>query len=213
MHVNQSLPNKKYKVIFFDFGDTLAFNNQTFVEGLHKILKTINIIVHISKLKAVIGMADSGILTEDRLKARNVDDYRAFRIKYYTYVLNLLGYPSNDNKYPEYIHNMIAFYHQTYLKPESVQVLSILKENGYKLGIISNFSHSLPRILNKLGIADKFDFITYSDDVGYEKPLPYIFEDALSKADVKPEECIHIQSNIVHFLFFFTNMQDLDYLY
>ena len=197
MDPSQCLLNKKFKAIFFDFGDTLAFNNQSFVEGLHKILRTININVSIERLQSVVRMADSGELVSERLKARDEKAYRAFRIKYYKYVLGLLGYPQQDNEYAEYLHNMIPYYHNTYLKPESLLVLSTLRKAGYKLGIVSNFCHALPRICRELGITDKVDFIVYSDDVGYEKPSPYIFKEALERASTAPEEAIHVGDSYV----------------
>jgi len=188
---NQYLLDKKYRVVFFDFGDTLVFNNQPFVEGLYKILKTMEINTNINKLKAAVRMANI-VLEDERCNAKSETKYCAFEIKYYGYVLELLGYLQKDNQYPEYIHNMMPYYHKTYLKPEVPLVLSTLKEEGYKLGIISNNNYSFLQICDELGIRDKFDFIIYSDDVGCEKPLPHIFEDALLKADVKPQESIHV---------------------
>lgn len=185
------LDNKRYNTIFFDFGDTLAFNNQTFPVSLYKILKSIGIFVDEHQLRSAILKADHGELQEERMKLRERKSYASFRIKYYKYVLNLLEY-SHMEKYAEYIQNVIGYYHRSYLKPETIYVLDILKKEGYKLGIVSNFSHALPWICDELGLTGKFDFITYSDDVGVEKPKPQIFYDALTKADAKPQEVIHV---------------------
>lgn len=190
------LDKKSYKAVFFDFGDTLSFNNQTFTESLHKILKSIGVCVNEKQLRSAILEADYGELQNDRMKARKRDLYRDFRIKYYKYVLNLLSY-SHMEQYAEYIQNTIGYYHKSYLRPETNYVLDVLKKEGYTLGIVSNFSHALPWICHELGLTEKFDFITYSDDVGCEKPAPEIFYDALNKAKIKcsqlkPEQVIHI---------------------
>jgi len=190
--VNKELLDKtRYKAIFFDFGDTIAFNNQTFPDSLHKILKSIGVYVDEDKLRSVIFKADTGELQEERKKNRERESYREFRIKYYKYVLNQLGY-SHMERYAEYIQNVIGYYHSTYLKPETFYVLDVLRKENYKLGIVSNFSHALPWICDELGITKKIDFITYSDDVGVEKPEPQIFYDALEKAGVNPGEVIHV---------------------
>jgi putative hydrolase of the HAD superfamily len=185
------LSSRKYDAIFFDFGDTLAFNNQTFPKSLHKIIKIIGININIEQLRSAILEADYGELSEERMKCREEESYRNFRIKYYKYVLKLIGY-SHMQKYAEYMHNIISYYHITYLKPETLYVLDILSQESYKLGIVSNFSHTLPRICDELGLTEKFDFITYSDDVGYEKPKEQIFNHALAKACVEPDRVIHI---------------------
>jgi len=187
----QLLENKNYKAVFFDFGDTLSFNNQTFPESLHKVLKSIGVDVDAKQLRSAILEADHGELQEERMKLRERDSYRSFRIKYYKYVLNLLSY-SHMDEYAEYIQNVIGYYHKSYLKPETFYVLDALKKEGYKLGIVSNFSHALPWLCDELGLTEKFDFITYSDDVGCEKPKPQIFHDALTKVCVKSEEVIHV---------------------
>ena len=197
MNKNEKLQKEKYKAIFFDFGDTLSFNNQSFVDGLSKVLMTLDISVPMDQLRAVISICDSGVLKEERLQARSKSDYYAFRLKYYSSVLKLIDYPQKDDCYPKILHEMMPYYHATYLKPETLLVLSALRQEGYKIGIVSNFDHSLPWICHELGIDEKVDFITYSDDLGIEKPLPYIFEDALEKAGVKPEETIHIGDSYV----------------
>jgi len=185
------LESKKYKAVFFDFGDTLAFNNETFPESLYKIVKSIGIGVDINCLRSVIKKADYGELAEERMKCRDRDSYRNFRIKYYRYVLKMIGY-SHMEKHAEYIHNIINFYNRTYLKPESLYVLDTLRSDRYKLGVVSNFSHALPWYCDELGLTEKLDFITYSDDIGHEKPESHIFNDALDKACVKPDEVIHV---------------------
>lgn len=139
MYKPQYLPRNSYKAVFFDFGDTLEFKNQSFVADLHKNLMTID-----NRLQGVVRICDSGILTGERLKAKIKTDYDAFRLKYHKAVLDLFGHPQASNKYSEYIHRVIHYYHNIFLKPETLQVLSAIKKEGYKLGIVSNFDNSLP---------------------------------------------------------------------
>lgn len=76
--------------------------------------------------------------------------------------------------------------------PEAAGILKSLRREGYHLGVISNASHSLPAILQKLGLAEYFDTITYSFDVGAEKPDIRIFRRAVAQANVMEERCVHV---------------------
>jgi len=76
--------------------------------------------------------------------------------------------------------------------PEAPAILRTLRDAGYRLGVISNASHSLPAILQKLGLAEYFDTITYSFDVGAEKPDVRIFRRAVAQANASEERCVHV---------------------
>jgi putative hydrolase of the HAD superfamily len=78
------------------------------------------------------------------------------------------------------------------LFPETVDVLKALKDQGYELGIISNFDSRLFPVLRGLGIADFFDTITISSLAHAAKPSARIFEQALEKHAVDAEEALHV---------------------
>lgn len=181
------------KAVFFDFGDTLAFNNMTFPDSLRCVLSGMGADIDAEVLREIVHKADDELRTE-RLLARSDTEYREFRIQYYSHVLNLLGIADLGGENACYLQNVIDYYHGVYLKPETQYILDILRHAGLKLGMVSNFSHVLPKLLKNLGIFHMFDFITYSDDVGYDKPSPIIFEDALAKLGegIQPNEVIHI---------------------
>lgn len=186
------LKDEGYKAVFFDFGNTLIFNNQTFPEAMFKMCTFIGLDITFERLSSVIVMSDTSVLQEEKLGAIKEDDYSDYRIKYYKYLLEMLGYEQISSRYARHFHNTIGYYIKSYLYPEVDYVLSTLKESGYIVGIVSNFSHALPGICDELGLTDKVDFITYSDVVGYEKPLPHIFVNALERANVAPNEAIHV---------------------
>ncbi len=76
--------------------------------------------------------------------------------------------------------------------PDAVRALKSLRAAGFRMGVISNFSHRLPKILDALGLADYLDTVTYSFDVGAEKPHPKIFRTALARANAMPEEVLMV---------------------
>ena len=76
--------------------------------------------------------------------------------------------------------------------PETRTVLDKLQAKGLPLGIVSNFQRTLPDLLSKVGIADYFEFIIASEEVGISKPDPRILHMGLQKAEVKAEEAVYV---------------------
>jgi putative hydrolase of the HAD superfamily len=76
--------------------------------------------------------------------------------------------------------------------PDTPGVLRGLKEQGYELGIISNFDSRLFNVLRGLGIVDLFDTITISSLAHAAKPAPKIFQLALDKHAMDPDDAVHV---------------------
>jgi len=81
---------------------------------------------------------------------------------------------------------------QWVLYQETLGVLKALKEQGFELGIISNFDTRLFNVLRGLGLADLFDTVTISSLARAAKPAPQIFRVALGKHAVDPDEALHV---------------------
>jgi putative hydrolase of the HAD superfamily len=62
---------------------------------------------------------------------------------------------------------------------------------GLKIGVISNWSARLPGLLQRLGIAERVDFVLCSAIERVEKPDPQMFERALARAGVRADEALH----------------------
>jgi|ETNmetMinimDraft_2_1059921.scaffolds.fasta_scaffold04315_2 putative hydrolase of the HAD superfamily len=67
-----------------------------------------------------------------------------------------------------------------------------LKQEGIVLGVISNWDSRLHTILESTGLAEHFDFILASAEVGSTKPDGKIFAEALKQSGVMPEDACHI---------------------
>lgn len=78
------------------------------------------------------------------------------------------------------------------LYPETVEVLSKLRACGYELGIISNFDTRLFTVLRGLGLLEQFDTVTVSTLTRAAKPSPRVFQAALEKHAVDPDEAVHV---------------------
>ncbi len=82
------------------------------------------------------------------------------------------------------------------LYPEVMDTLDTLKRRGYLIGIISDWGTRLAgRIMGPLGVAAHCDFIIASAAVGLSKPSAALFNLALGRAEVKPEQAIMVGDN------------------
>jgi putative hydrolase of the HAD superfamily len=70
-----------------------------------------------------------------------------------------------------------------------------LKEQGIKLGVISNWDERLRPLLDQMELTPFFDVIVVSGEVGFCKPAPEIFREALRLLKVPPAQVLHIGDN------------------
>lgn len=63
-----------------------------------------------------------------------------------------------------------------------------------RLGLISNFTHApvIYKSLRKLGISEFFNAIVISEENGWRKPSPKIFQNALNRLQVSAEQAVYI---------------------
>ncbi|HUK85787.1 MAG TPA: HAD family hydrolase [Candidatus Acidoferrum sp.] len=75
-------------------------------------------------------------------------------------------------------------------------VKKLLKQiqNQSKIGLISNFTHSpvIYSSLRYLGIDAFFNAVVVSEETGWRKPSPKIFQEALNRLQIKAEEGVYI---------------------
>jgi len=82
------------------------------------------------------------------------------------------------------------------LFPETHAVLTRLREEGFELGIVSNFDSRLFPVMRGLGIDGFFDTVTIASLVRAAKPAPKIFEIALEKHAADPDEALHVGDSV-----------------
>jgi putative hydrolase of the HAD superfamily len=69
---------------------------------------------------------------------------------------------------------------------------------GAKLGLCSNFSHSATalRVIEESGLCPYLDTVAISDAVGFRKPRPEIFQEALDALGVEAEDAVHVGDDL-----------------
>ena len=76
------------------------------------------------------------------------------------------------------------------------EVLSYLKANSYKTGLISNCSMEATIIWEKTSLAPLIDVPVFSCLEGTIKPDPHIFQIAMERLAVPPENCLYVADGI-----------------
>lgn len=79
--------------------------------------------------------------------------------------------------------------------PETETVLEGLKQNEFKLVVVSNFDSRVYDVCRDLNILHYFDDFIISSEAGFAKPSVEIFQMALERNDLQSDECLHIGDN------------------
>jgi putative hydrolase of the HAD superfamily len=82
--------------------------------------------------------------------------------------------------------------------PAAVETLATLREQGYRIGLISNTiwpAELHMEDLASLGILPYLEHMDFSGELGCWKPSPQIFEHALAKLDATPEQAVFVGDN------------------
>ena len=75
---------------------------------------------------------------------------------------------------------------------ELIEIIKDLKNKNYKIGLVSNWSKVLRKKLKDQDIHDLFDEIIISEEVGYQKPQPEIFNITSKKLGIENSEMVFV---------------------
>jgi len=83
-------------------------------------------------------------------------------------------------------------------RPYATDLLSSLKSEGYKTGLVTNCSAEVPAIWEDTPFAPLIDVTVFSCKVGVQKPAPLIYQLTAEQLAVKPEACLYIGDGDSH---------------
>ncbi len=70
--------------------------------------------------------------------------------------------------------------------------LESLRKRGCVLGVIANGESTLRAAFDRLSLSRYLDVIVLSEEVGFEKPDPRVFQVALDRVGLPPERCAYV---------------------
>jgi FMN phosphatase YigB (HAD superfamily) len=197
---------KKYSTLILDAFETLIhidrgklFEHRAGQRTIHTTAPRVH-----EFFEATVGKIDFGLFVEGflgssreanrRRKAemREIPSADRFRI-----MLQMLGCePGSDPDLPR----RLAETHMGHLAPaltipESHQaMLDWSRGAGYRLGMISNFDHAptVHHCLERHAVGELFERVVISDEIGWRKPHPAIFEHTFRTMSVAPSEGLFV---------------------
>ncbi|MDR3351893.1 MAG: HAD family hydrolase [Zoogloeaceae bacterium] len=138
----------------------------------------------------------------DRIaEARGRDVLFAERV---TMVAQAAGCPSPDSETLERLYAeqaaLLEIFPPCLIDPDTPQHFAALKERGYAIGLISNtgclHGDLMRRALAHLGIDVFFEYMVFSNEVGFAKPHPCIFQRMAELSRTAPAHITHIGDNL-----------------
>jgi putative hydrolase of the HAD superfamily len=78
------------------------------------------------------------------------------------------------------------------------EAIEALRRSGIRVAVVSNSDGSVTESLARAGLADLFEFVVDSHEVGVSKPNPLIFEVALERMGLGPSEAWYVGDSVFH---------------
>lgn len=176
------------RAVFFDIGNTLFFYNYEFFSKM--LMERFSIDIDARELEAIHYSLGEAI----QKHAADKKDHHAFVKDVYGLWLEELAV--DKEIIPDIIDavRMHPFPHLFWSRmgDDVRETLTWLQEHGVKMGVISNATGQIQRLVEHAGLDDFFHVVLDSHVVGFEKPDARIFEKALKELGVKPDEAVHV---------------------
>jgi putative hydrolase of the HAD superfamily len=172
------------KSVFFDVGNTLLFPNR---ERIHAPLAERGLTPDPDLLRDLERSTKNEF---DARMAENGSTDHSFWWMFYSQLLSKIGL--NDDTVRDQLVSSIRQSANWDVIPSGTR--EQLQQIGarYRIGVISNADGRIEDVLRRCNIADCFRTITDSGLVGYEKPHPEIFRQALHAMNAAPEESLYV---------------------
>lgn len=191
-----------YKVIFFDFGETLVEAYPSVAQGYVTILEKFNLGITEEQMDQALDSVRE--LVASRLEHPDAsacaEAYNRYTRGIMTSLLERLGVlkKMGEGMAEEILGGFVAIQdspNRYRVYPDVRPTLEALAQRGFVLGILSNWDWHLPELVSALGLDVHFDYVITSAHVGYRKPHRGIFLHALKEAGISPEEAFMVGDN------------------
>ncbi len=183
------------RTVFLDFYNTLCAFDPSREERQAIAWKKFNIVVPVDTIRSAYVSGDRFWTAQNALTPVQLlpkEEWDTFTTEYEQYLLREAGVEVSKDLAREIYLAYSSLEKGLKLFDDIEPSLSAMKDAGLTLGIISNSDRDVSPMIGDFGVAGYFSFILSSCDVGCEKPHAPIFELALARAGVRPEEAVHV---------------------
>ena len=183
------------KAVFFDLYHTLVRYEPPREELQAGALKEFGIEVKPEVFRWPFVIADEFIYQEiarSSLSQRSKEEQMALYIQYERILLKEAGIEVNEQLILGLLSKMRQFDMKLVLFDDVMPVLTDLKGRGLILGLISNVDRDIAPLLSQLNLTSLLQVVVTSQNVGFNKPQPEIFQEALKQAGARASEAIYV---------------------
>ena len=183
------------KAVFFDLYHTLVCYDPPREELQARALKEFGIEVSPKVFQRPLAIADEFIyreLARSPLNRLSKKDRMELYIRYQKLLFKEAGVETTEQVIISLIDKMQQFNVNMVLYDDVMPALTDLKSRKLMLGLISNVDRDITPLLNKLGLVSLLQVAVTSQDTGFNKPHPEIFQEALRQAGTQASETIYV---------------------
>ena len=190
----------KIKAVLFDLYGTLAgFEPPRFLIQ-SQVVKKYNLFLTQQGVSKGYFLADKFMAEQNAVKpvrSMNQIEKENFFARYEQLVLSGDALDVNLDLCKKIFKELQQVSYSMVLYPDVIDSLIKLKSLNFKLGLISNMDKLGSELLNEFKLSEYMDICVTSKEANVEKPDPQIFNLALSKLNIKPEEAIYVGDQIL----------------
>jgi putative hydrolase of the HAD superfamily len=189
------------RAVLLDFGHTLVDFQRT-QEALHSAYEQIKARIEAAAYMEVPELLDlvervaGGV---DRLVAKSYEERRMEELDQsalFREALSSIGFDLPNDVIRHIVHlDHTAYSNSISVEPEVRETLDLLRERGYRLGLVSNMT-LLPELirgdLERLGLTEQLDSAVFSSEVGVRKPDARIFREGLARLGAEAAQTVFV---------------------
>jgi len=183
------------KAVFFDFYNTLVRFWPPAADIQETACQELGLSVKKEAVRQAYIEADQFFNKENGtvpIFSRSIEERRRFFARYEQLILKGSGLDVSLEKASQIWDRVDHAPKDLSLFDDVLPTLKSLGKRGTIVGVLSNIRRNMNDISQKIGLAPYLKFCITSAEVGAEKPHAPMFQAALSRAQVKPEEAIHV---------------------
>lgn len=181
--------------VFLDLGNTLLTERPARADLYAEEARRVGLTIGSAEMHALMARAHGALPREIGSAFRYSDAwFRAFQRRIFVDDLGL-----EESRFDGLSARLFARFEDArsfVLYPGARELLAGLRAHGLKVGLVSNWSERLPRLLRALELAPAFDFVLCSAELRLEKPERAIFDAALRRAGAPAECCLHAGDHV-----------------
>jgi len=182
-------------IYLFDFAETIATLSPNRFEQVAEFLQARYITRGLEQIAHAAWETDE-IFIFSSVEIKTEAAKRDFYVEYNKHLLNRLGIERRS--LPAEMYEFIKSSSKHWrLREYVLKELKVLKSNGKKVGILSNFDPVLEQILTQLGVKEYLDYVWISALVGLEKPDQRFYDMFLSHFEIEPAKCLYLGDSLV----------------